>query len=101
MEAIRTSLSYSMEFRKILVWGPLLFTLYIGKLFDIIKHHLADAHAYADDTQLCLSFKPDSTKNEIDVVYAVQSCIKDIKAWMTVDKLNDDKSLMTVKFNLL
>ena len=72
--------------------GPLLFTLYVSKLFDIIKHHLPDAHAYADDTQLYLSFKPDSTK-ETDAVNAVQNCIKDIKTWMTMDKikLNEDK----------
>ena len=67
--------------------GPLLFTLYVSKLFDIIKHHLPDARAYANDTQLYLSFKPDSTKNEIDAVNAVQSCIKNIETWMTVDKI--------------
>ena len=32
--------------------GPLLFTLYVSKLFDIIKHHLPDARAYADDTRV-------------------------------------------------
>ena len=39
--------------------GPLLFTLYASKLFEVIKHHLPSAHAYADDTQLYVSFKPD------------------------------------------
>ena len=37
--------------------GPLLFTLYASKLFEVIKHHLPSAHAYADDTQLNVSFK--------------------------------------------
>ena len=32
--------------------GPLLFTLYASKLFEVIKEHLPTAHAYADDTQL-------------------------------------------------
>ena len=38
--------------------GPLLFTIYAGKLFSIIKCHLPSAHSYADDTQLYLSFHP-------------------------------------------
>ena len=37
--------------------GPLLFTLHARKLFEVIKHHLPSAHAYADDTQLYVSFK--------------------------------------------
>ena len=40
--------------------GPLLFTIYASKLFQIIKTHLPDVHAYADDSQLYLAFKPDS-----------------------------------------
>ena len=40
--------------------GPLLFSVYASKLLEVIKSHLPQAHAYADDTQLYLSFKPDS-----------------------------------------
>ena len=32
--------------------GPLLFTMYASKLFDIIKGHLPCTYAYADDTQV-------------------------------------------------
>ena len=32
--------------------GTLLFTIYSTKLFEVIKNHLPQAHAYADDTQL-------------------------------------------------
>jgi hypothetical protein len=28
--------------------GPLLFTVYASKLFEVVKHHLPNAHAYAD-----------------------------------------------------
>ena len=37
--------------------GPLLFTLYAWRLFEVTKHHFHSAHAYADDTQLYVSFK--------------------------------------------
>ena len=43
--------------------GPLLFTIYSSKLFEVIKYHLPQAHAYADDTQPYLSFSPDSATN--------------------------------------
>ena len=39
---------------------PLLFTIYASKLFEVKKNHLLEVHANADDTQLYLSFSPDS-----------------------------------------
>ena len=74
--------------------GPLLFTIYASKLFEIVKCHLPDVHAYADDTQLYFSFKPDGATNELDVIFALQNCVKDIRTSMTVDKLklNDGKT---------
>jgi len=74
--------------------GPLLFTIYSSKLFEVIKYHLHRAHAYADDTQLYSSFSPDSATNQADVVVAMERCILDIRTWMLTDKLklNDDKT---------
>ena len=68
--------------------GPLLFTLYLSKLFDIVKGHLPHVHTYADDTQLHLAFKPDSAVN------ALELCIRDLRSWMLHDKLklNDNKT---------
>ena len=50
-------------------------------------------HPYADDTQLYLSFKPDSEDNQTEAVDAVQEYIEDIRAWMAAAqlKLNEDK----------
>ena len=78
--------------------GPLLFTMYASKLFEVVKNHLPNIHAYADDTQIYVSFKPDSTAGEQDAITAFQDCISDIKSWMIADrlKLNDDKTEFTI-----
>ena len=36
--------------------GPPLFKIYVSKLFEIIEGYLPQTHAYADDTQLYVSF---------------------------------------------
>ena len=74
--------------------GPLLFTVYASKLFDVIKGHLPHVHAYADDTQLYLSFKADSASSQNNAVASMERCIKDIRSWMVMDrlKLNDKKT---------
>ena len=74
--------------------GPLLFTIYLSKLFQILKHHLPSVHTYADDTQLYLSFKQSDTFSEVEAVSAMQKCICDVRAWVREDPLmlNDDKT---------
>ena len=74
--------------------GQLLFTVYASKLFDVIKGHLPHVHAYADDTQLYLSFKADSAPSQSNAVASMERCIKDIRSWMVTDrlKLNDKKT---------
>ena len=59
--------------------GPLLFMLYASKLFDVVESHLPNVHAFADDTQLYISFKPDGSATERDAVDALQACIMDIR----------------------
>ena len=63
-----------------------------------MKGHLPDVHIYADDDQLCISFKPGSSASELEAVTASQNCILDIKTWMTANKLklNDDKTELIV-----
>ena len=85
-------LAFSSFCRKLCL--PLLFTLYASKLFEVIKHHLPSAHAYADDTQLNVSFKPDCSASEAECFSAMEKCIRAVRAWMIQDKmkLNDDKT---------
>ena len=41
--------------------GPILFIMYASRFFHVVKKHLPNIQYYADDTQLYLSFRPDST----------------------------------------
>ena len=74
----------------------MLFTLHASKLFDVVESHVPNVHAYADDTQLYISFKADGSATETDAVHAliIQACLRDIRTWMVQDKLrlNDAKT---------
>ena len=59
--------------------GPLLFTIYASKLFDVIKEHLPTVHCYADDTQLYVSFSPNKSTGQSEAVNAIQQCVKDVR----------------------
>ena len=74
--------------------GPLLFTIYASKLFDVVKVHLCTVHCYADDKQLYVSFSPNISTGQFEAFTAIQHCVDDIRNRMTNDKqqlpLNDD-----------
>jgi hypothetical protein len=74
--------------------GPVLFTAYVADLFRIIQKHLIDAHGYADDHQLYLSFRPSPTTNQLDAVTAMEKCVSELRAWMITNWLmvNDSKT---------
>ena len=73
--------------------GPLLFTLYTSKLFEIIEYHLPMIHCYADDSQVYISFSPNDRAEQLAVVRNMEDCIRDIRCWMLNSlKLNDDKT---------
>jgi len=74
--------------------GPLLFIIYVSKLFKIVEDYLPDAHCFVDDTQLYLSFKPLGNTAQADAIQAMEKCIDAVRKWMIQDWLmiNDDKT---------
>ena len=81
------------------VLGALLFLMYIIPLAKLIRSYGLNNHGYADDTQLCLSFKKTSdnaiVKREI---LNLEKCLCDISVWMSQNKLilNNDKIEITL-----
>lgn len=80
------------------ILGPLLFTLYISPIGDIVRRHNISYHTYADDTQLYLSFRAQDYACMADAKSPMELCVNDIKMWMQSHflKLNDYKPELLV-----
>ena len=66
----------------------------MSQLFQIINKHLPSSHRYADDTQLYLSFSPDSPIVQDQAIQIISNCIDEVRAWLVSRKmmLNDTKT---------
>ncbi len=61
------------------VLGPLLFSIFMLPLGNIIRKYGISFHCYADDTQLYISTRPDETSK----LSKLTECVKNVKDWMT------------------
>ena len=59
--------------------GPVPFTVYTSKVFDIVSKHLPSVHCYADDTQLYLTFSPGVQREDEGALNAMCYCIHDLR----------------------
>ena len=64
-----------------------LFLLYSSRLFEVVKKYLPSVHGYADDTQLYVSFGPDSFAAQDQATKAIENCIADVRAWLVSHRL--------------
>ena len=60
--------------------GPVLFLIYAAGLFKIIDGHLPNAHSYADDTQIYLSFRPHSPASQDAALRNIENSVADVRA---------------------
>ena len=72
------------------ILSPMLFNIYMKPLGEVIRGFGVRCHQYADDTQLYLSFPPDSE----EAVEVLDRCLEAVGGWMRVNKLrlNPDKT---------
>ena len=75
------------------ILGPILFSLYVNPVGDIIRRYGTHFHMYADDTQLYLSFKPNDDSC-VEAITTLQTCINDVNTWFENNMLclNGDKT---------
>ena len=73
------------------VLGPILFVLYTYPLFTIVNTHFLPHHSFSDDSQLYITGPASEISN---LVSSTQSCIFQLKSWMTISnlKLNKEKT---------
>ena len=70
---------YSSSSVSFLVLYYVYYLLANWKLFSIVERHLPDAYAFADDSQLYVFFKPDSTCDQFAAFAVLEHWIADIK----------------------
>ena len=64
------------------VLGPILFMLYTCPLGQIFKAHGLMYYLHADDSQLYLSFRPNTLGVQSMCLETMENCIDDVRRWM-------------------
>ena len=80
-----------------------MFNIHPSKIVVIVGRHLPKAHCRAHDSQLYLSFNPSCAFSQDEAIRSKETCISDVKQWITSDKLMlyDDKTEFIFKASRL
>ena len=72
------------------ILGPILFSIYMLPLGQIIQQHNVSFHCYADDTQIYLPLRPGDPRS----LAAAVDCLSDVNCWMAQNflQLNNSKT---------
>ena len=75
------------------VLGPLLFSLYVQPIGDIIRAHGLFFHQYADDLQVYARFDLNHSAS-MAAIKQMEDCLDEVKVWMARNymSMNDDKT---------
>ena len=76
------------------VLGPILFTMYMSPLGDLIREEGCLYSCYADDTQLYITIN----NNDSDRVAKLEKCLNSIRGWMATNKLKLNESKTELLF---
>ena len=72
--------------------GPVIFTLYISALNQVVQKYPADLYGYADDHKIVFKIQAGNHENEAYVLQQLDKCLNDIINWMTTFKLKMNQS---------
>ena len=66
--------------------GPILYSLYISPLGDIVRHDGLEFHLYADDTQLYFAFRPITAEQQPSLA-RIEARVSHVDSWLVRNKL--------------
>lgn len=91
-ESVRVALTCGVPQGSVL--GPILFSLYMLPLGQILQNFNVDYHSYADDTQIYLALSPD----DCSPIDSLCHCLEEVNNWMNQNflQLNQDKTEVIV-----
>ena len=72
--------------------GPVIFTMYIAALKQVVNKYLPKLYGYADDHKLALTFTAGDGDSEFHMKNNLEQCLEDVIEWMAKNKLKMNNS---------